>query len=107
MARSGRRIGRRLGSSSEVGRTWLTSVIGIGTKIECLWVRHTDVEGLVRVVEVAREGVFLVAEDCFVETSTCGDCQYVRHSVDLASRGRQYRCGRPIRRGRLWCCRHR
>lgn len=39
----------------------LTGVIGVRAEIECLWVGHADVEGLVRVVEVAGEGVGLVA----------------------------------------------
>jgi len=37
----------------------LTSVIGIRTKEEALWVRHADVEGLDRIVEVAGKGIFL------------------------------------------------
>jgi len=48
-------------SNSEVGRIWLTSVIGVGTQGKGPWVRRANIEGLIRVVEVAREGVFLVA----------------------------------------------
>jgi len=43
-----------------VGRTWLTSVIGVGAQEKGPWVGRADIEGLIRVVEVAREGVFLV-----------------------------------------------
>ncbi len=48
-------------SNSEVGGIWLTSVIGVGTQGKGPRVRRANIEGLIGVVEVAREGVFLVA----------------------------------------------
>jgi len=50
------------GKSKQRGAlAWLTSVIGVGTKGKGPRIRVAKVEDLIRVVKVARDGVFLAA----------------------------------------------